>query len=50
MAMLPVIYGGSVDVAMLDADTYMSTVPVLEFLSPLLADPVEFIEPRMVAR
>ncbi len=29
---------GSVDVAMLDADTYMSTVPVLKFLGPLLAD------------
>ncbi|MCP4226640.1 MAG: hypothetical protein GY773_25150 [Actinomycetia bacterium] len=29
---------GSVDVAMLDADTYLSTVPVLNFLGPLLAD------------
>ena len=29
---------GSVEVAMLDADTYLSTVPVLEFLEPLLAD------------
>lgn len=29
---------GSVDIAMLDADSYSSTVPVLEFLAPLLAD------------
>lgn len=29
---------GSVDVAMLDADTYASTAPVLKFLGPLLAD------------
>ncbi len=29
---------GSVDVVMLDADTYLSTVPVLEFIEPLLPD------------
>lgn len=29
---------GSVEVAMLDADTYASTVPVLDFLTPLLGD------------
>ncbi|MFV0525954.1 MAG: TylF/MycF/NovP-related O-methyltransferase [Acidimicrobiales bacterium] len=30
---------GPVQVAMLDADAYSSTVPVLRFLAPLLADP-----------
>jgi len=34
---------GSVNVAMLDADAYSSTVPVLEFLTPLLADPAWMI-------
>jgi Macrocin-O-methyltransferase (TylF) len=29
---------GGVDIAMLDADAYSSTVPVLTFLGPLLAD------------